>query len=129
MKKIIITGGFLLALFLLSSLHSYSQSLYFCEGVDEDGYAVSPSTTFTIKKSGGYLYALTRLPYEAECRSMRYVIYRNGEYDNTIYIDTERDWTWFWKKITFYKSGDYTFYLYDCYDLVLATKSLKINYR
>lgn len=127
MKKIIALGIFSLALFLFSNSNSYSQTLYFCEGVDNDGYPISAASTFNINSSGGYLYVLARLPYQAECSSMKLVIYRNGDYDNTIYIDTEYDWTWFWKKVTFYKSGNYDIYLYDCYDLSLASKSLRIN--
>lgn len=127
MKKIIALGIFSLALFLFSNSNSYSQTLYFCEGVDDDGYPISAASTFNISSKGSYLYVLARLPYAAECRSMKLVIYRNGDYDNTIYIDTEYDWTWFWKKVTFYKSGDYDIYLYDCYDLNLASKSLRIN--
>lgn len=127
MKKIIALGIFSLALFLFSNSNSYSQTLYFCEGVDDDGYPISAASTFNISSKGSYLYVLARLPYTAECRSMKLVIYRNGDYDNTIYIDTEYDWTWFWKKVTFYKSGDYDIYLYDCYDLSLVSKSLRIN--
>lgn len=129
MKKIIALGIFSFALFLLSNSNSYSQTLYFCEGVDNDGYPISAASTFNISSNGSYLYVLARLPFKAECNSMKLVIYRNGDYDNTIYIDTEYDWTWFWKKVTFYKSGNYDIYLYDCFGESLASKSLRINYK
>ena len=133
LKKLLTTALFALTLFVLSG-NTKAQTLYFCEGVDNDGYPITESTVFNISSSGSYFYFLVRLPYSINCREVRYEIYKVGRYgsetyDNTIYQDTERDWTWFWKKVTFYKSGSYTFYLYDCYDLLLATKSLKINYR
>ncbi|NWG28326.1 MAG: hypothetical protein HXY48_07300 [Ignavibacteriaceae bacterium] len=105
-----------------------AQTMYFCEGVDEDGYPINEATSFTIPPDGGYLYVLIRLPYEVDCKSVRFVIYRNGDYDNTIYVDTEYNWSWFWKKITFYKRGTYDIYAYDCYDYELAYDVLRINY-
>jgi len=106
-----------------------SQSIYFCEGVDDDGYAINESSSFTIPRDGGYLYVLVRLPYEIECSSVRYEIYRNGDYDNTIYLDTDEDWVWFWKQITFYKRGTYDIYVLDCYDYELAYGTVKISYK
>jgi hypothetical protein len=127
-KKSFLLGIFAAVALTLSASVSYSQSIYFCEGVDKSGYPISESSTFNIPSSGGYLYTLVRLPYEAACREMKLVIYRNGDYDNTIYIDTEKDWTWFWKKVTFYKSGSYTIYAYDCFDYMLTSGSVKIQY-
>ena len=54
-------------------------------------------------------------------------IYRNGSYDNTLTIDSERDWTWFWKKITFYKTGEFTVDVYDCNDDLLVTGTVDID--
>jgi hypothetical protein len=105
-----------------------AQDIYFCEGVDDDGYPISEASSFTIPDDGGYLYVLVRLPYEVDCRSVSFEIYRNGDYDNTVYVDTERNWVWFWKKITFYKRGDFKFYIYDCNDDLLTSGSVEINY-
>ena len=118
----------LLLVFVFTSVIT-SQSIYFCEGVDDDGYAINESSSFTISRDGGYLYVLVRLPYEVECTSVRYEIYRNGDYDNTIYLDTDEDWVWFWKQITFYKRGTYDIYVMDCYDYELAYGTVKINYK
>jgi len=104
-----------------------AQSLYFCEGVDDSGYPITESSVFNISSKGGYLYTLVRLPYSIECRSVRIEIYRNGNYDNTIYIDTEKSWTWFWKKITFYKAGTYTMYVYVYFAYKLTSGSVKIQ--
>ncbi|KAA0210007.1 MAG: hypothetical protein UZ04_CHB001000231 [Chlorobi bacterium OLB4] len=128
MKKILIALVFILAASTVVTAVSSAQSLYFCEGVDSDGYPINESSTFNISRDGGYLYVLTRLPYRVDCRSVSIVIYRNNEYDNTIYVDTERDWVWFWKQITFYKSGDYDIYVYDCNDYLLTSGYLRINY-
>jgi hypothetical protein len=114
--------------FLLLSMPVNAQSIYFCEGVDDDGYAINEASTFTIPDDGGYLYVLVRLPYEVECSSVRFEIYRNGDYDNTIYLDTDSDWVWFYEQITFYKRGTYDIYVYDCDDYELANGTVKINY-
>jgi hypothetical protein len=114
--------------FLLISMPVNAQSIYFCEGVDDDGYPIDDASTFTIPSDGGYLYALVRLSYEVDCTSVRFEIYRNGDYDNTIYLDTDSDWTWFYKQITFYKRGTYDFYIYDCEDEELVSGTVKINY-
>jgi hypothetical protein len=112
---------------LLFAGKAEAQTLYFCEGVDDNGYPITESSVFNISSSGGYLYTLVRLPYAIECRSVRIEIYRNGNYDNTVYIDTEKSWTWFWKKITFYKAGNYSFDVYDCFDYRLTSGSVKIQ--
>lgn len=113
---------------ILANRIAYPQDIYFCEDVDEDGYPINESSDFTIPDDGGYLYVLVRLPFEVVCRSVRFEIYRNGDYDNTVYLDTEEDWTWFWKQITFYKRGTYKFYLYDCYDEELTSGKVDIDY-
>ena len=114
-------------LFLLIS-KANAQQIYFCEGVNDDGYPISESSSFTIPDEGGYLYVLVRIPYEIDCKSVSFEIYRNGSYDNTIYLDTEVDWVWFWKQITFYKSGTYEIYVDDCYDYELTSGTVKINF-
>jgi len=116
---------FLIILFIVSA---NAQTIYFCEGVDDDGYAINEASTFTIPRDGGYLYVLVRLSYEVDCNSVRFEIYRNGDYDNTIYLDTDSDWVWFYKQINFYKRGTYDFYIYDCYDDELVSGTVKINY-
>lgn len=123
--KYFLAGIFSLVLFL-SNVNA--QDIYFCEGVDTDGYPITEASSFTIPEDGGYLYVLVRLPYEVDCRSVSFEIYRNGDYDNTVYLDTERNWVWFWKQITFYKRGTYKFYVYDCYDDLLTSGSVQISY-
>ena len=114
-------------LFLFCATAS-AQTIYFCEGVDDDGYPISEASSFTIPDDGGYLYVLVRLPYEVDCKSVRFEIYRNDDYDNTVYVDTEYTWVWFWKQITFYKRGTYKFYVYDCDDYELVTGKVEIDF-
>jgi hypothetical protein len=116
-------------LLLLFFTSAGAQTIYFCEGVDEDGFPITQATTFTIPDQGGYLYVLVRLPYEVACDEVRFEIYRNGKYDNTVYMDTDYDWVWFWKKITFYKEGTYRLYVYDCFDYELVTGKVNIEFR
>ena len=128
LKKLTVASLFILALFAVTG-NTSSQSIYFCEGVTDDGYPITESSTFNIGSGGGYVYVLVRLPYEVACRSVRFEVYRNGAYDNTIYVDTEKNWVWFWKKVTFYDSGNYTVYAYDCFDYQLTSGSVRINFR
>ena len=133
MKILSTVSAVILVLFFTSGL-SHSQSLYFCEGVDDDGYAIDESSVFTIPDDGGYLYVLTRLPYEVACKSVRYEVYKVNSrgketYDNTIYQDVEKGWVWFWKQITFYDRGTYKIYVYDEDWKFLTSNTVKISYR
>ena len=124
----------LLAASLTLSQSLKAQSLYFCESVDKDGYPIGESTVFNIPSSGGYLNMLVRLPYSLDVTSVRYEIYKvdrsgNESYDNTIYQDTERSWVWFWKQVTFYKTGTYNVYVYDPSNYLLTSGTIKINYK
>ena len=83
-------------LFLFSIGSSYSQTLYFCEDVDEDGYPIDESDVFTISTKGSYLDFLVRLDDEVNAREVYYKIYKyeDGDevYDNTIYQDVKPNW-------------------------------------
>jgi hypothetical protein len=129
-----------LAIFLVAVIFAYSnasdaQVLYFCEGVDDDGYPITESDVFRISADGSYLYFLVRLPYAVDCGSISYQIYEaygdgSESYSNTIYQDVEYDWVWFWKKVTFYDAGYYNVYVYDnCRDYLLTSNTIRIKYR
>lgn len=134
-KKLIRFKTLLLLLIAISSFsvsESQAQNLYFCEGVDDDGYAIESATLFTISESGGYLYFLCRLPWEVKSSSVSYAIYKvdNNGYETffeTVYQDTQRNWTWFWKKYTFYESGNYNVYIYDGSNTLLTSGSVNIR--
>ncbi len=128
MRSFLQSFSFMIILLVLFSGINYSQDIYFCEGVDDDGYPESEASSFTIPDDGGYLYVLVRLDYEVDCKSVYFEVYRNGEYDNTIYLDTERNWVWFWKEVSFYKRGTYKFYVYDCDDELLTSGKVDIDY-
>jgi hypothetical protein len=125
-KKLFSISLLALAFFVLSE-KSNAQSIYFCESVSSDGYAVGESSVFNISRDGGYLDVLVRLPYEVACRSVRFEVYKNGNYDNTIYLDTGKT-VWFINR-SFYSSGSYSIYIYDCFDYMLTSGTVKIQYR
>jgi hypothetical protein len=133
LKKLIAFSFFALMLFVLTN-NLKAQSMYFCESVSSDGYPVTESSTFTIGSSGGYLDILVKLPYELNCRSVRYEIYKvdsygSETYSTTISQDTERNWVWFYKQVTFYDSGKYNVYVYDCGDALLTSGSVRIQFQ
>jgi len=110
-----------------------SQTLYFCESVDSEGYPVSESTVFNINSKGGYLRFLVRLPYKIGTRSVSYVIYKidddgNQNYESTIYQDVEDNWFWFWKEVTFYNSGLFNVAVYDGDNNYLTSGQISIQY-
>ena len=128
-KKLFLFALLIIGFLIISEKQVNSQTMYFCEGVTDAGRPITDSDVFNIKNEGDYVYCLVRLPYEVACYSVRLEVYRNGAYDNTIYVDTEKSWQWFWKKIEFYKSGNYTFYCYDCFDYMLTSGSVKIQWK
>jgi hypothetical protein len=134
LKKIIITSFLFITLVLITKA-SFSQTLYFCEGVDRDGYPINQSTTFYIPSGGGYFYFLMRLPYEVQCYSIKYELYRVDTYDytesysTTIYHDDlSLNWVWFWKKVTFYKPGYYHVYAVDCNGYTLTSSYVTVDW-
>lgn len=132
MKKVLLFVLLVVASMTLSQSLK-AQSLYFCESVDADGYPIGESTVFTIPSAGGYLNMLVRLPYTADVTSVRYEIYKvdpygSESYDNTIYQDVERSWVWFWKQVTFYKTGNYNVYVYDANNYLLTSGTVRIKY-
>jgi hypothetical protein len=128
---------FALILFSIVTLgvsNANSQTLYFCENVDANGYAIAPSSVFSINSSGGFLYFLVRLPYEFGSTGIAYDIYRVDSYggesfDNTINQDAQKNWTWFYQKVNFYKAGLYNVYVYDGDRNFLTSGQVSIQYK
>ncbi|MEO8231667.1 MAG: hypothetical protein ABI638_05270 [Ignavibacteriota bacterium] len=106
---------------------SSSQTIYFCEDVDDDGEPINESSQFTIPSNGGYLNVLVQLPYEADCETFNLEIFRNEKYENTLSVSTKSDWSFFWKQVSFYKSGEYTIDVYDCNDELITSGTVNID--
>jgi len=122
----------LFSLLLLGSF-TQAQTLYFCEGVDDDGYPIGSSSEFTISRDGGYLYILTRLGYECDTYEIIMDIFqvdRRGSEDFYLlyHLESSSDWVWFYEKVTFYDRGTYVVYIYDEYSQRLASGEVYINY-
>ncbi|MBS1518406.1 MAG: hypothetical protein JSS91_10005 [Bacteroidetes bacterium] len=134
MKRILFSIAVLSLILLAGNFKiAKSQTLYFCEDVDKDGYAVSQSSVFNISSKGGYLKFLTRLPYPISTSSVSYEIYLvdtegNEKYESTIYQDVESSWTWFWKEVTFYSAGRYNVYVYDGDKNFLTSSQVRIQF-
>lgn len=91
MKKFLLLNFGVLIILLNISI---AQTLYFCEGVDKDGNAITPTTSFNISSKGGYLYFLVDLGFEVGTDEVYYEIYRvdtKGKeiYDKTIYKEVD----------------------------------------
>jgi hypothetical protein len=130
MKKILLIAFLTLVSILINS--SIAQSLYFCEGVDKDGNAITPTNSFTISAKGGYLYFLVDLGYEIGTDEVYYEIYRvdsKGKeiYDKTIYKDVDPKSKKFAHQIMFTTPGKYNIYVYKGDGIYLTSNSLRIN--
>ncbi len=130
MKKILLFTVLLVISILINS--SMAQSLFFCEGVDKDGNAITPTNSFTISAKGGYLYFLVDLGYEIGTDEVYYEIYRvdsKGKeiYEKTIYKDVDPKSKKFAHQIMFSSPGKYNIYVYKGDGIYLTSNSLRIN--
>ena len=133
-KTLLVIAIAFMALFVMGKSAS-AQTLYFCEGVSDDGKPITPSSTFNIPSGGGYFYFLTKLPYEVGCSAVDYVLYKEDSRGRMVYNTTitqdgmQTNWTWFWKKVTFYESGYYRVDVVDCYNSTLTSSYLTIKFQ
>lgn len=129
MKALILQSLFLLVLFLN---FANSQTLHFCEGVDENGKPITPTNTFNISPKGGYLFFYVDLGFEAETDEIYYEIYRvdsKGKeiYDRTEYKKVDPKSKKFSHQIMFFHPGKYNVYVYKGNGIYLTSNSLRIN--
>lgn len=121
-------------LVLLSASTGLSQTLYFCEDVDDDGYPEGESSSFTIGRNGGYLYMLVRMGNECNTEKVYFDIYTvnsrgKEKFNNTLEMDTESNWAWFWKQITFYDDGTYNVYVSDEDGYPITSGQVRVSYK
>ena len=134
MKSLLKFLAFISLLFILSVSTGFGQSLYFCEDVDDDGYPKGESSSFTIGRNGGYLYMLVRTGEECNTEKVYFDIYKVNSrgketFDNTLEMETESNWVWFWKQITFYDDGTYNVYVSDEDGYPITSGQVKVSYR
>jgi hypothetical protein len=120
-------------LFIVFSFIASAQSLIFCEDVDNNGRPVSASSTFTIPRGGGYFkFFLTNDGEEFDTDIIHYEIYRvrgsKKTYETTIDQEIEPEWTYCWKKVTFYKAGLYEVVATTEEGETIASSTLKIEF-
>lgn len=135
MRKTLVILIFVFAALFIMQKPASTQTLYFCEGVSDNGKPITPSSTFNIPSGGGYFYFLVKLPYEVGCYSVDYLIYKENSRGQMIYNTTisqtgmESSWVWFYKKVTFYETGYYRVDVVDCYSNTLTSSYLTVNYQ
>ncbi len=117
-------------LFLLLANFSFSQSLIFCEKVS-DGKAEKPSHVFRIGKDGGFFQFLVLLDSPVNTTEVKMDIFKVDEtgketFDATVSTKVEREYVWFSKEVNFFKSGDFTVYVYTAEDKLLCTGMVKV---
>ncbi|MEI7485142.1 MAG: hypothetical protein WCK13_10575 [Ignavibacteriota bacterium] len=131
MNKFVLLFSLFALFFIVNSVKS--QTLYFCEGVDDDGNPIGTSSTFSIPFEGGYFYALVKLPVATDCREVYYDIYDvkgSAENYNTTLTQSglSNKWDWFWKKLSFDYAGSYHIKVNDCNGKELVDGYVKVKY-
>ena len=119
-------------LFVITGL-SYSQSIYFCDGVDDSGNPIGAGNKFSIPFKGGSVYALVKLDPATNCSEVTYDIYLLNNNNESFYTTVSQNglsnkWNWFWKSIWFDYAGDYRVYVNDCNGKLLVKGDVKIIY-
>lgn len=123
---------FIFLLFLLP-LNLFSQQIIFCESVDQSGNPKDASKEFTIGEDGGFIKILIKTNKEIGSNSIIFDVYKVNDgkelFNNTVRMDIQPVVTWFYKEITFFKSGIYRVYVYDEKDKLIGLGDVKINLR
>ena len=132
MKNFFTLKTIAVSFFLFVATTSKAQSLYFCESVDKDGYALNESNSFVIGSNGGYFDFLVRMPYDLRSYYINYDIYEvkndgTEQFSSTIRQDSQPDWQFFWKEVTFYDAGTYKIYVYDDNDYLITSATVKVK--
>lgn len=108
-----------------------AQQVFFCESVDRLGIPKNASKEFTIGSDGGFIKILVKQNKEIGSENVVFDVYKleNGKehFNNTLKMSIQPAVTWFYKEITFFKSGDYNVYVYDERDKLLGVGTVKIN--
>lgn len=126
MKKIYFL---ILFLFCFSVFSLRAQDVIFCEKVKTDGTPVNPSNYFTISKKGGFFNVLVKHLNSIVSEEVTFDIYlmiENKEtFINSVKMKVNPESTWFYKEITFYKSGVYRVYVYNENDKLLGVGKMQ----
>ena len=122
---------FLIILLLFIPTLLPAQQVFFCESVDRLGIPKNASKEFTIGSDGGFIKILVKQNKEIGSENVVFDVYKleNGKehFNNTLKMSIQPAVTWFYKEITFFKSGDYNVYVYDERDKLLGVGTVKIN--
>ena len=94
---------------------------------------LNASKEFTIGQDGGFIKILIKSNKEIGSNSIIFDVYKvNDEkelFNNTVKMEIQPAITWFYKEITFFKSGIYRVYVYDEKDKLIGLGDVKINLR
>lgn len=118
------------SLFLLLSLAGKSQDVVFCEKVDMMGNAINQSNHFDVSKKGGFFNVLYKQKSGVSFEEVTFDIYhienKAEVFMSTVKMKVDPNATWFYKEITFFKSGMYRVYLFSEKDKMLGVGKVEI---
>lgn len=112
------------------SLTSKSQDVIFCEKVDHIGNGINQSNHFDISKKGGFFNVLYKQKTSINCEEVTFDIYhldnKEETFMSTVKMKVDPKANWFYKEITFFKSGIYRVYLFSEKDKMLGVGKVEI---
>jgi hypothetical protein len=120
----------LLLLFAYTGQAQYS--LTFCENVNPDGKALSPSNSFMISKDGSAMKLLLKSDEKIKTDKMEFkIFYINDtgkeEEISKLPAKIEPNWNYVWKEIVFFDPGNYRVKVYNGSGTYLTSTNLNVK--
>lgn len=117
---------------ILDTYFYESSELTFCAGIDKNGKAIDPNSTWTIGKDGGFVYCLidNKAPLKSDQLIVDIYKKKGSDYSkfvDTKYLDVESEWHYAYLKYTFYDPGEYKFNVYNKDEVWINTEYVTIE--
>ncbi len=117
---------------LLVKMGSAQYSLTFCENVNNDGKALHPSNFFMISDKGSALKFLVKADEGFKTDKMDFRIFYINDSGKEEEISKlpqklEPNWTYTWKEVVFFDSGNYRVKVYDSNGTYLTSANVNVK--
>ena len=120
------------ALLFLVKMGSAQYSLTFCESVNNEGKALHPSNFFMISPKGSALKFLLKADDGFKTDQMDFRIFYINDSGKEEEISKlpqklEPNWTYTWKEVVFFDSGNYRVKVYDSNGVYLTSANVNVK--
>lgn len=122
----------LVAFLLIAKIGSAQYTLTFCENVNNEGKAMHPSTSFMISPKGSALKFLLKSDEGFKTEKMDFRIFYINDAGKEEEISKlaqrlEPNWTYTWKEVVFFDSGNYRVKVYDSNGMYLTSANINVK--